>query len=58
MWFAKGKRDGGVEIVKPSVDALVDAFRDNGIDFAIIKPPAKPWANVPQIARRGRLEST
>ena len=44
MCFAKVKRDG-VEIVKPSVGALVDAIRDNGIDVVIIDP----WVSVHQV---------
>ena len=44
MCFAKVKRDG-VEIIKPSVDALVDAIRDNGIDVVIIDP----WVSVHQV---------
>ena len=41
---AKGKRDG-VEIVEPSVDALVDAIRDNRIDVVILDP----WVSVHQV---------
>ena len=44
MCFAKGKRDG-VEIVKPSVDAFVDAIGDNKIDVVIIDP----WISVDQV---------
>ena len=44
MCFAKVKRDG-VEIIKPSVGALVDAIRDNGIDVVIIDP----WVSVHQV---------
>ena len=39
--LAKGKRDS-VEIVEPSVEALVDAIRDNRIDAVIMDP----WVSV------------